>query len=106
MKHIAFILTMPNVGSWNGKWTGQSNLYVKVRSYSNFSNGLKNVLKHGNYRYNFGDGWCANIQIKEVTVKEKNNILKKSKGFCGYEWMIDSIETDSTIIAPSDRKRG
>ena len=29
---IAFVLTMPGKGSWNGKWTGEGNLYAIVKN--------------------------------------------------------------------------
>ena len=28
---VAFQLTMPNVGSWDGKWSGSDSLYARVR---------------------------------------------------------------------------
>ena len=46
----------------------------------------------GNYSYNFGDGWKANVEIREARYREK--ITNK---FCGYEWMIDSIKTHKEI---------
>ena len=31
---IAFALTMPNRGSWNGRWSGEENLHVITRRNS------------------------------------------------------------------------
>ncbi len=31
---LSFELTMPNVGSWNGQWTGQSSKYYRHRTVS------------------------------------------------------------------------
>ena len=28
--YVAFMLTMPNCGSWNGKWTGENKIYAKI----------------------------------------------------------------------------
>lgn len=28
---VSFILTMPNKGSWNGKWAGEGNLYCIIK---------------------------------------------------------------------------
>lgn len=28
---VAFILTMPNVGSWNNKWSGEGKVYCRVK---------------------------------------------------------------------------
>ena len=89
MKRIIFKLSMPNVGSWNGKWTGSSNNYFKV-----FRWGEKKVREffaekeRKSFYYNFGDGWGANVEASIVPAGEK---LPKSDGFCGYDWMVDSI---------------
>jgi len=101
---MAFILTMPNVGSWNGKWTGESNLYARVFNFTNRYGTSKaakdkahSILAEGNYHYNFGDGWSANVEVKAVSASEATKIRKESKGFCGYDWMIDSILQDGNI---------
>ena len=94
---IAFILTMPNNASWNGKWSGDGDLYAVVESVHK-----KNVEKLADdapYYYNFGDGWTAKIEIKPVTSKEATKIRKKSKGFCGYNWMVRSIINHGEILA-------
>ena len=31
-KFLCFTLTMPNVGSWNGKWTGEKDLHAVVKN--------------------------------------------------------------------------
>lgn len=81
---VSFELSMPNNNSWNGKWTGDGECYCVVRT-------LKEPPKLGRYSYNFGDGWRAAIDVREVTSSAAKSLKKKSKGFCGYEWMIDSI---------------
>lgn len=54
--------------------------------------GNENVKDGACHYYNFGDGWGAGVSVKIVDgVKGKNAAIKGSKGFCGYEWMIDSI---------------
>lgn len=92
---MAFILTMPSNNSWNGKWTGDDRLYVVTRRFQNDAN----APKPGRYTHNFGDGWVAAITAKEVTTDEARELVKKSKGFCGYEWMVDSIIKDGRVIA-------
>jgi len=111
MKTLSFELTMPNVGSWNGKWTGADRKYFVIRRLDNETankimadaktipiyEGFINRQQIGYtqprkcYYYNFGDGWGANICVEQVDVKEANKRRKNSAGFCGYEWMIDSI---------------
>lgn len=100
---LEFRLTMPNVGSWNGKWTGESNYYAKVINYTKIygsSKASKEKLESviGNHYYNFGDGWGANVLVKQVDSKKASQIRRKTKGFMGYDWMIESILDNGKII--------
>jgi len=91
----SFELTMPNVGSWNGKWTGEKDHHYDVRKLSK----EKELELDGKYfYYNFGDGWGAGIKIKKVDAKTAAKYRKISIGFSGYEWMIDSILKNGKII--------
>lgn len=72
---IGFILTMPNVGSWNGKWTGENDLHYIYRKLSK----QKEIELNGkSFYYNFGDGWGADVECKMVDYKT-NNKLKKNQ---------------------------
>ena len=95
---IAFILTMPGNNSWNGKWTGDGKLYCRVRKFSRRENADKILVKK-HYGYNFGDGWYASIEVREVDAKEAREAEKYSQGFYGYDWMIDRIISYGKIIA-------
>ena len=86
---------MPNVGSWNGKWTGEENLYCKAKK---LTKPKELELDGKSFYYNFGDGWGANVKAKKIDSKTANKMKRKSKGFCGYEWMIDSIITHGKIL--------
>lgn len=100
---ICFELSMPSVGSWNGKWSGEGNLYAKVLSFSNSKAGsvvAQRILNNGPYYYNWGDGWGAEISVREVKGSETAKIKRKSKGFCGYDWMIDNIRFYGSIYKP------
>lgn len=97
MKYIAYILTMPNVGSWNGKWSGEGRYYARVRKYKNSDTRVEPGKSH---YYNFGDGWGASIRVEEVSAADASSVKKNSKGFFGYEWMIDSIEKYGEIKIP------
>jgi len=88
---------MPSNNSWNGKWTGDSTFYARTRSLS--KDKAAAVLKNGHYSYNFGDGWRARIDVKSVTSAERKAIDKNTKGFCGYDWMINSIIKHGDIYA-------
>lgn len=95
-KYAIFKLSMPNRGSWNGGWSGERDKYVKCRTLP--PKGNPNVKDGANHYCNFGDGWGANVSVKVVDgVKAKNQEIKGSKGFCGYEWMIDSILNNGKI---------
>ena len=85
---------MPGVSSWNNQWTGQNNLYVIVRNIGTSKKDKqiwKSRLENPNYMYSFGDGWVANVEISEVTDLEARKLVRKSQGFCGYGWMVNSI---------------
>ena len=103
---LSFVLSMPNVASWNGKWTGEGTLYAKVINFGRSKKAdekAKAILAKGYYRYAFGDGWSAGISVKAVLPREAAMIRRKSKGFYGYDWMVDSIRSDGKIISYSER---
>lgn len=97
---VAFTLSMPGVGSWNGKWTGADRCYARVHKVARKD--LDGLV--GGYHYNFGDGWRAYVNACEISAGEARKSRRKSVGFAGYDWMIDSILRDRRIIAPSDRQ--
>jgi len=104
---LSFELSMPGVSSWNGKWSGAGNLYAKIINFGKTQKGeakAKEILEKGYFRYNFGDGWAAGIKVKEVDAKTAAKIRRKSKGFYGYDWMINSIRMDMNIMSPSERR--
>ena len=90
MTILCFMLSMPSNNSWNGKWTGDGVFYAKTRMVSEQYK-AKLIAATGYYSYNFGDGWRAVVEVKKITAAERKKIDKNTKGFCGYEWMIDSI---------------
>lgn len=97
---VCFKLSMPNKGSWNGKWSGEENLYAIIRQVPKKHKTMpmiEELLKNNHYSYSFGDGWVARIEITQVEAKEANKIRQKSQGFCGYEWMIDSLIKNGKI---------
>lgn len=101
---LGFELTMPNVGSWNGRWTGSDDLHHISRKVS--LDKLKEIMKDDNtenFHYDFGDGWAANVKVYPITVKENEEKQKLSKGFSGYEWMIDSILDIGEIMTNDER---
>ena len=91
---IAFELSMPGVNSWNGHWSGEDKYYAKVvnigRSMEKEALGQE-ILSIGSFNYDFGDGWWMSIDVREVDSQEASKIRRRSNGFCGYDWAIDSI---------------
>lgn len=100
---IAYILTMPNIGSWNGSWTGSTNLYARTRGVFKDKSKQKELLDRKNFFYDFGDGWGANVEMSLVTESEANKMNKITRGFYGYEWMINSIEQFGEILNSKQR---
>lgn len=95
-RRVEFRLSMPGVGSWNGKWTGESNNYTIVRSLSDKKIEELGISDGGmDWSYSFGDGWRASVGARIMAVGEK---AKKSDGFCGYDWMVDSIVDNNAIV--------
>ena len=83
---------MPNVNSWNGNWSGEGDYHAIVKNVSDRNKTvLENITNRKSHYYNFGDGWGANVTIHEVTAAEATKAKKYSKGFCGYDWMVDEI---------------
>lgn len=92
MKLIAFELSMPNAGSWNGKWTGEGNCYARVRKFTKKDDDkINKILDEKSFYYSWSDGWGAKVSVRQVSSKEANKLRKNTRGFYGYDWMIDSI---------------
>jgi hypothetical protein len=93
-----FILTMPRVNTWNGTWTGAGKLYAYSLTHVKYGKTLFPELQEKSYGYDFGDGWYANVKVTFMTPSEARQVMKKSDGFCGYEWMVGSICKHGKII--------
>ena len=85
---VSFRLSMPGVGSWNGRWTGEGQLFCKVMS---LPRDKAAPLVDRSFDYVFGVGWRASVSVRQVDAKEARKLRKATRGFCGYEWMIASI---------------
>ena len=97
---LCFELSMPNNNSWNGKWSGKGRYYAKTVNFGKTKKAEKHaqeILDKGSYYYNFGDGWGASVSVKQVTAKEAATARRKSVGFCGYDWMVESIKQHGKI---------
>jgi hypothetical protein len=102
---VAFELSMPSNGSWDGRWSGAEKRYVRVQNV-----GISKKARSkwgaliGRYSYSFGDGWTACVVVSEVDPAKARALRKVSAGFCGYDWMIDSIRFDGDIYGPQRSK--
>ena len=90
---IVFRLSMPNVGSWNGRWSQEGQLFVKCRR----EYGVPKEYWNKSFLYDFGDGWTARVSVERMPAAEARKLERKSKGFCGYDWMVDSIIKNGEI---------
>lgn len=105
---LSFELTMPNVGSWNGKWTGADKKYYIIKKVSkrffDKQDYFKTLKEKGadSWHYNFGDGLGANVKVEVIDGVEAKQRRKNSKGFAGYEWMQKSI----LLFGVIDPKKG
>ena len=103
---LVFELSMPGCASWNGQWTGNGNYYAVVRSLgrSKEAGAREEAIALGSsYSYGWSDGWRASISVTRITAKDAVKICKRSKGFCGYDWMVQSIINNGKIMAPPSR---
>ena len=105
MNILSFEITMPNVGSWNGVWTGAKKAHFSFKKLSkkDAENFMKKE-KERNFFYDFGDGWSANICAKITTSKEKAKIQRANAGFMGYDWMLGEIFKYDRILEYKERK--
>jgi hypothetical protein len=104
---IAFTLTMPGNNSWNGKWSGDGVGHHRVITFGNAKKTCAKwdaLIDRSPFSYSFGDGWVASIAVKKVTASEARRLRKLSQGFCGYDWMIESIRCDGDIYGPAREK--
>lgn len=94
--YLCFTLSMPRRGSWNGGWSGAERYYAIVQAFKAAT--AEKILAGGPYGYHWSDGWGANVTVTETTGAGARGIRKKSNGFCGYEWMIESIVRHGKIL--------
>jgi len=97
--YLAFRLFMPGRSSWDGKWSGDTKFFAVTRSVPvALAEKVLQGSPNTSYGYNFGDGWVANVGVSKIDGREKRQIDRKSKGFCGYNWMVDSILDKQRIM--------
>lgn len=100
---VLFTLSMPCNNSWNNKWSGDDRFYCISKVAFRRNKPVYPNLKEGNYIYGFEDGWVANVNVKFVTPSEAKAAMKKSDGFCGYEWMCDELMATGKISTRQEK---
>jgi len=97
---VKFTLTMPQISTWNGHWSGEGKDYFMIRSMRDTD--VEDLLKETHsWGYAWKDGWSARIT---ASVVPKGARSSKSNGFCGYEWMVNSILERGEILANHEIK--
>ena len=84
---IVFELSMPNKGSWNGRWSQEGQLFVRTRPERD----VPRECWDKSFYHRWDDGWTACVTTTRMTAAEARKLERKTKGFCGYDWMIESI---------------
>lgn len=98
---IVFELTMPHVGSWNGKWSGADRLYIRTKRECD----VPKDLRDRDFHYRWEDGWEACVSVRKMPAKEAVKLERKSNGFAGYDWMVRSIVKRGYIVSDSDMRQ-
>lgn len=96
---LLFELTMPGVASWNGRWSGEGKRYLFCKTFTTTKGKAKaeEILKIRDFGYSWPDGWYANVEVSKIESRDKRKFTKLSSGFCGYDWMANSIVENLTI---------
>ena len=97
MKRIEFLLSMPGRGSWNEGWSGSDRRYAIVRTMTDeaATKLMGTDLGMKSWCHSWNDGWTAQVTARVVTAGER---LKRSDGFCGYDWMVTNILAHGNTI--------
>lgn len=104
---LVFELSMPNRGSWNGRWSGEDRSYCIVKNFGSSKKSTercRKLLDQGSWYYRWDDGWGARVSVKAVDATQARKCRKNSMGFCGYDWMVTSILTHGAIYADENER--
>lgn len=100
---LSFQLSMPNNGSWNGKWSGDGQPYFKIRTLKKNQIEFLEGEKKKSFYYDFEDGWGANVTAEIIDSVEARKRRKASQGFCSYDWMVGEILQHGRILKRQER---
>ena len=97
---VAFELSMPNRGSWNGRWSQEKSRHIITKTDRQIGKKKCMELDRKSFCYMWDDGWTACISCRIVDRREAAALKKQNSGFCGYSWMVDSIVRRGKIVCP------
>lgn len=104
---LVFELSMPNRGSWNGRWSGEGRCYCIVKNFGSSKKAkarCEKLLEKRSWYYRWDDGWGASVSVKAVDPATARKYRKNSMGFCGYDWMVTSILAHGAICADENER--
>lgn len=94
---VRWELSLPNIGSWDGKYSGKRNgMFAYPSRLDRKGEEAKKIQEFidagkSSFRYNFGDGYTAMWTFTVIpTIKEYNQMNRGDHG-TRYDWMIRSI---------------
>ena len=89
---LAFELSMPSNNAWNGRWSGDGECYAIVRAFrKGWPTTIDGAPIPERATYSFGDGWVAAVSVREVNRGDAARLRRRTRGFCGYDWMVESL---------------
>ena len=99
---IVFKLTMPRNNSWNGKWSGADDVHIITLP----DRWVPNDRIGNSYYYDFGDGWCACIDVIKMNANssEYRKMTRNNRGFSRYNLKLESIISNNEIKLKEDGK--
>ena len=104
---LAFELSMPGIGSWNKKWSGEGRYYAMVKNMGRSQKAKAqghDIIANQPYNHSWDDGWRARIDVRQVDAQEARKIRRDTKGFCGYDWMVENIMLCGSIKRPEEKQ--
>lgn len=97
---LCFELTMPNRGSWNGRWSGERDVHIITKTDRQIGKKRIEELDGRSFYYSWDDGWGALVSCRVIDAAESRRLKKRNRGFCGYDWMVSSIIANDQIERP------
>lgn len=94
---LCFELSMPNRGSWNGKWSEEDDVHIITKTDRQIGKKRCQELDGKSFWYRWEDGWSACISCRIIDAKEAAKLRRQNRGFCGYDWMVKSIIYEGEI---------